>query len=128
LSDYLQAVKILGGSKAIAMHSLQLHLTGAARSCPSKLPSGSINSWYELERQFVSNFRSTYKRHTSIEELKACTQKYNEPLRSYIHRWSTVKNSAKDVSDETGVDAFVSGLRRPQVVEEMGCLKQQRVS
>jgi hypothetical protein len=32
LSDYLQAVQILGGIKATAMQSLQLHLTGAARS------------------------------------------------------------------------------------------------
>jgi hypothetical protein len=32
LSDYLQAVKILGGTKETAMQSLQLHLTGAARS------------------------------------------------------------------------------------------------
>jgi hypothetical protein len=32
LSDYLQAVQILGGTKEIAIQSLQLHLTGAARS------------------------------------------------------------------------------------------------
>jgi hypothetical protein len=32
LSDYLQAVKILLGSRATAMQSLQLHLTGVARS------------------------------------------------------------------------------------------------
>jgi hypothetical protein len=32
LSDYLQAVQILGVTKATAMQSLQLHLTGAARS------------------------------------------------------------------------------------------------
>jgi hypothetical protein len=32
LSDYLQAVKILGGTRATAMQSLQLHLIGAARS------------------------------------------------------------------------------------------------
>jgi hypothetical protein len=32
LSDYLQAVQILGGTRAIAMQSLQLHLTGTARS------------------------------------------------------------------------------------------------
>jgi hypothetical protein len=30
LSDYLQAVQILGGTRATAMQSLQLHLTGAA--------------------------------------------------------------------------------------------------
>jgi hypothetical protein len=36
LSDYLQAVQILGGTKATAMQSLQLHLTGAARSDTSQ--------------------------------------------------------------------------------------------
>jgi hypothetical protein len=44
LSDYLQAVKILGGSRAAAMQSLQLHLTGATRSWLSKLPNDSIGS------------------------------------------------------------------------------------
>jgi hypothetical protein len=37
LSDYLQAVQILGGTKETAMQSLQLNLTGAARSWLSKL-------------------------------------------------------------------------------------------
>jgi hypothetical protein len=31
LTNYLQVVKILGGSKAIAMQSLQLHLTSVAQ-------------------------------------------------------------------------------------------------
>jgi hypothetical protein len=50
LSDYLQAVKILGGSKAIAMQSLQLHLTGTTRSWLSKLPKESNESWNKLEK------------------------------------------------------------------------------
>jgi hypothetical protein len=56
LSDYLQAVQILGGSRATEMQSLQLHLTGAARSWLSKLPDDSIGSWSELSKQFTSNF------------------------------------------------------------------------
>jgi hypothetical protein len=44
LSDYLQAVQILGGSRAIAMQTLQLHLTGAARSWLSTLPDDSLGS------------------------------------------------------------------------------------
>jgi hypothetical protein len=44
LSDYLQAVQILGGTKATAMQSLQLHLTGAARSWLNTLPDESIGS------------------------------------------------------------------------------------
>jgi hypothetical protein len=42
LSDYLQAVKILRASKATAMQSLQLHLTGAAQSWLIKLLKDSI--------------------------------------------------------------------------------------
>jgi hypothetical protein len=49
LSDYLQAVQILGGTKATAMQSLQLHLTGAARSWLNTLPDESIGSWGELK-------------------------------------------------------------------------------
>jgi hypothetical protein len=48
LSDYLQAVQILGGTKATAMQCLQLHLTGAARSWLNTLPNEYIGSWDEL--------------------------------------------------------------------------------
>jgi hypothetical protein len=50
LTNYLQAVKIIGGSKATAMQSLQLHLTGATWSWLSKLPKESIGNWNELEK------------------------------------------------------------------------------
>jgi hypothetical protein len=120
LSDYLQVVQILGGTKATTMQSLQLHLTGAARSWLNTLPNESIRSWGELESQFARNFRSTYKRPASLQEVKACVQRKGETLRSYIQRWSVIKNSAEDVSDERAIDAFLAGLRRSDLVEEIG--------
>jgi hypothetical protein len=57
LSDYLQAVKILRGTKETTMQSLQLHLTGAARSWLSKLEKETIGSWEELTKQFTRNFK-----------------------------------------------------------------------
>jgi hypothetical protein len=128
LSDYLQAVRILGGSKEIAMQSLQLHLTGASRSWLSKLERETIGSWEELTKQFTSNFKSTYKRPTSIEEVKAYVQQHNKTLRSYIQRWSIMKNSAIKVSDERAIDAFTLGLERGDLVEEMGRIKPRTVS
>jgi hypothetical protein len=44
LSDYLQAVQILGGTRATTMQSLQLHLTGATRSWLSTLPDDFIEN------------------------------------------------------------------------------------
>jgi hypothetical protein len=95
LSDYLQAVKILGGSRATPMQSLQLHLNGAAQSWLSKLPDDSIGSWGKLEDQFTRNFHSTYKRPASIEEVKSCMQRSGETLRSYIQWWSTIKKISR---------------------------------
>jgi hypothetical protein len=44
LSDYLQAVQILGGTRATAMQSLQLYLAGATWSWLNTLPNESIGS------------------------------------------------------------------------------------
>jgi hypothetical protein len=47
-------------------------------------------------------------------------QRIDETLHSYIQRWSIIKNSAEDVSDERAIDAFSAGLRRSDLVEEIG--------
>jgi hypothetical protein len=128
LSEYLQAVQILGGTRATAMQSLQLHLTGAARSWLNTLPNDSIGSWGQLESQFARNFRSTYKRPASLEEIKSCMQKKDETLRSYIQCWSVIKNSTEDVSNQRAIDAFLAGLHRTDLVEEIGRTKPRTVS
>jgi hypothetical protein len=110
------------------MQSLQLHLTGAAWSWLNTLPNDSIGSWGELKNQFVRNFRSTYKRPASLEEVKSCVQQKGETLHSYIQRWSVIKNSAEDVSDERAIDAFSSGLHRLDLVEEIGRTRPRTVS
>jgi hypothetical protein len=52
----------------------------------------------------------------------------DETLRSYIQRWSIIKNSAEDISDERAVDAFSASLRRSDLVEELGRIKPKKVS
>jgi hypothetical protein len=91
-------------------------------------PNDSIGSWGELESQFARNFRSTYKRPASLEENKSCIQRKDKTLRSYIQRWSVIKNSAEDVSDKRAIDAFSAGLRRLDLVEEVGRTKLRTVS
>jgi hypothetical protein len=110
------------------MQSLQLHLTGAARSWLRKLEKEIIGSWEELTKQFTRNFKLTYKLPASIEEVKACIQQRGETLRAYIQRWSIIKNLAVEVSDKRAIDAFIVGLRRGDLVEEMGRIKPKTVS
>jgi hypothetical protein len=114
--------------KEIAMQSLQLHLTGAARSWLSKLEKETIESWEDLTKQFTSNFRLTYKRPALIEEVKVCVQQCDETLQAYIQRWSLIKNLAVEVLDERAIDMFIIGLRQRDLVEEMGRIKPKIVS
>jgi hypothetical protein len=55
-------------------------------------------------------------------------QRKDETLRSYVQRWSVIKNSAEDISDERAIDAFSAGLRRSDLVEEVGRTKPRTVS
>jgi hypothetical protein len=63
-----------------------------------------------------------------VVEVKACVQQRGETLRAYIQRWSIIKNSAVKVSDERAIDAFIVGLQRGDIVEEMGRIKPKTVS
>jgi hypothetical protein len=120
LVDYLETVKLMGGTRATTMQSIQVHLSGAARSWMKKLPEGSIDSWETFEDLFVRNFRSTCKKPASIEQLRTCKQKPDESMRMYIQRWSIIKNSADNVFDERAIYAFVAGIRRRDLIEEVG--------
>jgi hypothetical protein len=55
-------------------------------------------------------------------------QRKDETLRSYIQRWSIIKNSAVDVSDERAVDAFSAGLRCLDLMKELGRTRPRTVS
>jgi hypothetical protein len=78
LVDYLETVKLMGGTSATTMQSIQVYLSGAARSWMRKLPAELIDSWENFESLFIQNFRSTYKKPASIEQLRTCTQKSGE--------------------------------------------------
>jgi hypothetical protein len=55
-------------------------------------------------------------------------QRNDQTLRSYIQRWSIIKNSTEDVSNEREIDAFSAGLRRSDLMEELGRTRPKIVS
>jgi hypothetical protein len=54
-------------------------------------------------------------------------QRSGETLRSYIQWWSIIKYSTEIVSNERAIDAFAFGLRRLDLVEELGRIKPRMV-
>src|SRR4051812_9964499 len=85
--------------------------------------AGSISSWTQFRAAFIENFKSTYKRPASLEELRACKQVTRETLRAYIQRWTILKNSVEDISDESAIDTYRRGLQRVEFKDRLGELK-----
>jgi hypothetical protein len=56
--------------------------------------------------QFTRNFRSTYKRPSSIEEVKSCMQKKGETLCSYIQWWSIIKKLCRRCLRRASIRCF----------------------
>ena len=75
----------------------------------------------------MRNFKGTYKCPASIEELRCCQQRSGESLRSYIQRWSIIKNSTENISKDRAIDAFNGGVRRMELREELGRSKPQTI-
>ena len=119
LDDYLTSVKFQRGTNVTAMQYVQLMLESSAWHWLKNLPRGSISSWKQFRGAFIENFKSTYKRPPSLEELRACKQGTREILRAYIQRWTILKNSAEDISDESVIDAFGRGLQRVEFKEQL---------
>src|SRR4051812_14454409 len=63
----------------------------------------------------------------SMHEFLSCiiysTQKREETVRAYLQRCSLIKNSTEHISDERAIDAFIAGVRRRDLVEELGRAK-----
>jgi hypothetical protein len=95
LSDYLQAVKILGGSKTTTMKKLAATPHQRSTVLVKQVTRRFHRKLGRARKSIHNNFHSTYMRPASIEEVKSCTQKNGKALRSYIQRWSIIKTQQK---------------------------------
>ena len=66
-------------------------LKDSASSWLTNLPAESINTWEDLCRCFVTNFKGTYERGLTYNDLRGIRQKPGETLRKYIQHVGTVE-------------------------------------
>ncbi|KAM2128142.1 hypothetical protein ACFX1R_007976 [Malus domestica] len=70
----------------------------------------SINSWDQLEREFLNRFYNT-RRIVSMLELTSTKQCKDEPVVNYINRWHSLSLDCKDRLSETSViEMCVQGM------------------
>ncbi|KAM1401550.1 hypothetical protein ACFX2F_028685 [Malus domestica] len=86
-------------------------LKGNAFEWYTDLEPESINSWEQLEREFLNRFYST--RHTvSMLELTSMKQWREEPVMDYINRWRNLSLDCKDrLSEISSIEMCIQGMQ-----------------
>jgi hypothetical protein len=104
-------------------------LTGMARSWLMNLPEGTLHSWSERCHQFTANFESAYAWPGNETDLHTIQQRSGESLRSFVQRFSQVRNTIPRISNAFVVVAFRQGVRDEKMLEEarhprrLGCVR-----
>ena len=119
LQLYTVSIQAVGGDDKVMANWFPMALKDAARSWLMNLPEGSISSWSELCRQFVSNFRGTHDRPLTLNDLRAVRQRPGETLRKYIQRFSQVRNKIPRASDAAIIAAFSAGVTNDRMLEKL---------
>ncbi|XP_019262145.1 PREDICTED: uncharacterized protein LOC109239983 [Nicotiana attenuata] len=70
----------------------------------------SIDSWEQLEKEFLNRFYST-RRTVSMIELTCTKQRKDEPVVDYINRWRALSLDCKDrLSEISAVEMCIQGM------------------
>ncbi|KAM1760240.1 hypothetical protein ACFX12_003132 [Malus domestica] len=86
-------------------------LKGNAFEWYTDLEPKSINSWEQLEREFLNRFYST-RRIVSMLELTSTKQWKEEPVMDYINRWRNLSLDCKDrLSEISSIEMCIQGMQ-----------------
>ena len=111
LGVYELAIRAAGGDNYVVANYLPMVLAPNVLTWLMGLPSRSIDTWEELYRQLVNNFKSTCNRLSSEWDLNRMKQREGEPLREYIQRFCLKRNSMPDIEERAINMYFKQRLR-----------------
>ena len=81
----------------------------------TSLAPDSIGSWEELKKVFTDNYMATCTRPGTKHDLNRINQKPSELLRSYIRRFSEIRNSIPNITEAKVITAFIRGLHHREL-------------
>ncbi|XP_059654271.1 uncharacterized protein LOC132300988 [Cornus florida] len=84
---------------------------GSARVWFNKLKPGTINTFEELSKLFVSHFIASQRHRRPATYLLTVKQQKGESIREYITRFNTEMLQAEEMDDKVALIAFIGGLQ-----------------
>lgn len=120
LTIYTLAICAVGGDSKAMANYLLVALPDLARNWLAGSPRGTIGSWDQLLDHFIANFQGTFERPRTHFELYNITQKPDETLSDYIHRFSEKCNTISDITEDNIIATFSRGIHNDQLIGKFG--------
>ncbi|GJY46325.1 reverse transcriptase domain-containing protein [Tanacetum coccineum] len=93
----------------------QQTLDGKARAWFDKLPSGSIDSWDDLEEKFLNRFGMLKACDKDPTEITKIVRRANEALPNFRERWVSESNAIPNVPELMRISSFMSSHKCPEL-------------
>ncbi|GFY98634.1 hypothetical protein Acr_13g0000350 [Actinidia rufa] len=111
LDSYKSLMSLQGCSDEVMCKAFSTTLKGLARSWFRKLSPGTIDSFGDLSRLFVTNFMSYRNRQKNASHLFTVHQKETESLKDFVKRFNQAILEVEDPSDKVIIMVMMEGLR-----------------
>ena len=119
LQLYTVGIQAASGDSKVMANWFPMALKDAARTWLLNLPEESISSWSDLCEQFVANFKATYERPLTLNDLRAVRQRPGETLRAFTQRFSQVRNKIPRIAAAAILSAFTTGVTDVKMREKL---------
>lgn len=89
---------------------LPVMLKPATMNCLTSLDTDIIDSWQELRKKFIDNYKATCEQPSTKHDLARVYQNPGELLRSFIQRFSEVRNRVPNILESKVITTFINDL------------------
>ena len=110
IAHFIETCENAGTQGGLLVKQFVRSLKGNAFDWYTDLEPESIDSWEQLEREFLNRFYST-RRTVGMMELTNTKQWQDEPVVDYINRWRSLSLDCKDrLSEISAVEMCIQGM------------------
>ncbi|XP_019197069.1 PREDICTED: uncharacterized protein LOC109190920 [Ipomoea nil] len=111
LTRYRAAMMITGATDAILCRGFFATLDGQAHDWFGSLSEGSISTFTDLTKQFLSHFATSIQRKKQIADLCDLKQKSSELLADYLSKWKKEAMGVANFDGKSAMPIFRNNLR-----------------
>ncbi|GAA0187041.1 hypothetical protein LIER_34329 [Lithospermum erythrorhizon] len=111
IAHFIETCNNAGTTGDLMVKQFVRSLKGNAFEWYTELESDSIDSWPQLENEFLTRFFST-RRTANMIALTGTRQRQEEPVADYINRWRSLCLKCKDkLSESSAISMCIQGMQ-----------------